>query len=559
VRGFTTIRGRITLALSVVVVLTLMVLFGVGRFVIAEGFGAVEQRQAHERAALAFRQLEDERARITELARDYAAWDDMYRFAAVPTTAFIESAIPPDWLSRVRLDVVAVLSADGRVLFAKSSADGVTARGLPPQLMSHLTAGAPLVTHDGPTASHSGLVTFSDSRWIVASRPIVTSAETGKIRGTFVLGRRLDTDLLNRVSAAIGLPVAVASVHPQALAVGDHYEMQVTSADQFTAIAPLHDVYGSSIGWLTVRVPREIEAQRRITQYYLLTSLIIAAIALVAAVLFLLDQYIVRRVGVLARFLRDVDASGDLTARLADPRRDEIGRVATAVNELLGTLEHRNREIEEARSQACLALEESARKNQELEQANLTIARLAGTDDLTGLANRRMFDSRLDEQIARAVRKGEPFTVLLADIDHFKVVNDTYGHQTGDRVLVHVASRLATHTRGYDLAARYGGEEFTVLLTGTDGEEGVMVADRIRLDIEQLAVPGYDRPVTVSIGVAEWHRGESADAIMRRADDGLYQAKRTGRNRVEAAASQERSIADPTLRWRQRAADGTVA
>jgi diguanylate cyclase (GGDEF)-like protein len=324
-------------------------------------------------------------------------------------------------------------------------------------------------------------------------------------------------------------------------------------------MAPLKDVYGAAIGWLTVRVPRDIEAQRRMTQYYLLTSLIVAAIALIAAVLLLLDRHIVRRVAVLAAFLRNVDASRDLSARVVDAHSDEIGRVAAAVNALLGTLEHRNREIEEARAAACAALEESARKNQELEQANLTIARLAGTDDLTGLANRRMFDGRLDEEIARAIRKGEPFTVLLADIDHFKVVNDTYGHQTGDRVLVHVASRLAIHTRGYDLAARYGGEEFALLLIGTDQREGVDVAERVRRDIELLAIPGYDRPTTVSIGVAEWQRGENADTLMHRADAGLYQAKRTGRNRVEASMVEEPQGAPSTLRWRLRTADGSAA
>ena len=544
----TTLRGRTALALGVVVLLTVGLLLGVGAFVIANGFGTLEQRQARERAALGVRQLQDEQQRITELALDYAAWDDMHHYAAAPTDAFIESAIPPDWLARVRLDLVVVLDAHGRVLFAKTTTGGVPERALPPQLMDYLRPGGILVTHDGPTATHTGLVVFSGLPWIVASRPIVTSATTGPIHGTFLLARRVDADLLGRFSTAVGLPITLVTSHTPGISIGDEYEMQVTSRDYLTAIAPLQDVSKRIIGWLAVRVPRRIEAQRRITQYYLVASLLAATIVLVAAVLFLLDRYIVGRVATLAKFLGDVEGSGDLTARVAVVHADEIGRVATAVNTLLGTLNHRNQEIEEARAEACAALEESARKNRELEQANLTIARLASTDDLTGLANRRVFDRRLQEQIARATRTREAFTVIMADIDHFKAVNDNYGHPTGDLVLVHVASTLVANLRGYDLGARHGGEEFAILLPGVGIDEGKIVAERIRGDIEQLVVPNYNRRVTISLGVAEWQPGDSGDRLMSRADEGLYRAKGAGRNRVAAV------VPELTLSWRPNGA-----
>ena len=162
---------------------------------------------------------------------------------------------------------------------------------------------------------------------------------------------------------------------------------------------------------------------------------------------------------------------------------------------------------------------------------------LARTDALTGLANRRSFDERLGIEVARGDRYRRPCALLALDVDHFKRVNDTHGHQAGDAVLKSLAALLRERARaGIDVAARVGGEEFAVLLpeTGRDGALGI--ADRIREDVERSAVriaDGSTIGVTVSIGVCCYpdHAG-SAEALMRNADQALYAAKRLGRNRT---------------------------
>lgn len=159
----------------------------------------------------------------------------------------------------------------------------------------------------------------------------------------------------------------------------------------------------------------------------------------------------------------------------------------------------------------------------------------AAHDQLTGLWNRRAFDHRLEEAVARIDRHEGRFSLLLIDLDHFKGVNDHYGHVVGDEVLKRFADVLHERLRQNDVDARWGGEEFAVLADGASLDNAFALAEHIRQAIEDTP---FEKPpqVTVSIGVAEFQTGDSADSLLARADDALYEAKRTGRNRVVAAS-----------------------
>jgi diguanylate cyclase (GGDEF)-like protein len=164
---------------------------------------------------------------------------------------------------------------------------------------------------------------------------------------------------------------------------------------------------------------------------------------------------------------------------------------------------------------------------------------LAITDPLTGLANRRRTLRQL-EDLTGTPAPGQAPAVLLADLDHFKGINDLHGHEIGDRVLVAVAGALRSATREADTIARWGGEEFLVLLPRTAPGEALELAERLRARIEALVILDRTlRPVavTISIGLAVQVPGESGPAWLRRADDALYRAKSQGRNRCELAPS----------------------
>jgi two-component system cell cycle response regulator len=166
--------------------------------------------------------------------------------------------------------------------------------------------------------------------------------------------------------------------------------------------------------------------------------------------------------------------------------------------------------------------------------------RLSLTDGLTGLWNRRQLDLRAAEAMQVATRFGEPFALLLLDIDHFKGVNDRLGHQTGDAVLVEVAGRVASAVREVDVVARYGGEEFALLLPRTEPEGAALLAEKVRSLIADrpFQLESGDLTVTASIGVAcHPQHGGSVRELLAAADAALYRAKGAGRNRVEEAAA----------------------
>jgi len=182
------------------------------------------------------------------------------------------------------------------------------------------------------------------------------------------------------------------------------------------------------------------------------------------------------------------------------------------------------------------ATRQISRAKAELEEAHERLEELARTDELTGLANRREAGRWLDLEDQRALRTGTPFSVLMLDIDHFKRINDTHGHETGDEVLRRMGEILRQSIRSLDLAARWGGEEFLVGLSGTDCAGARKVAENIRSTLRrnQPTSGGEPLAVTVTCGIATCH-GTDTDTCLRRADEALYAGKRAGRNRVMVA------------------------
>ncbi|MGP9810190.1 diguanylate cyclase [Rhodopseudomonas sp. NSM] len=171
----------------------------------------------------------------------------------------------------------------------------------------------------------------------------------------------------------------------------------------------------------------------------------------------------------------------------------------------------------------------------ELQERAFTLARQAATDPLTGLHNRLGFNERLEEELEGAVRTGRPVALIIYDVDHFKEVNDRFGHPTGDQVLIRLSMKAAASVRQTDLLARWGGEEFAILLIDTNLLAAAEVAEKLRQLFASTSFGEVGR-VTASFGVAESRVGDSAESLMARADIALYRAKYNGRNRVELDA-----------------------
>jgi diguanylate cyclase (GGDEF)-like protein len=224
--------------------------------------------------------------------------------------------------------------------------------------------------------------------------------------------------------------------------------------------------------------------------------------------------------------IQEVSEAEELSPNVREKLLSRAGTLTARMSEMKQRINTAHAEM--AKAQTRIAGLEEQLKQREEEARN---------DQLTGLPNRRALDTMLDDAAKKAHQNGEPLTVVMLDIDHFKRCNDNYGHRGGDAVLTEVAARLRAEMRGSDFAARYGGEEFILVLPGCSLILGQRVAERVRQAIARrpIVFEGKTISVTTSLGLAELQPKETPGAAIERADQALYSAKKTGRNRWVAA------------------------
>jgi diguanylate cyclase (GGDEF)-like protein len=262
------------------------------------------------------------------------------------------------------------------------------------------------------------------------------------------------------------------------------------------------------------------KAFHEVNRFRNLAMLVMVSLLLVAATgAYRFGVIIVRPLDRLIEGARKV-ASGQLDVDLPVAGSDEVGYLTKVFNGMVWRLREGRQELDA--------------KNEKLLQQNEELEKLSLTDVLTGLANRRFLVQQLNEEALRFRRTKKEFSVLMADVDHFKQYNDTFGHPAGDEVLKKVARILQTAVREVDCVARYGGEEFCVMLPETAATGAVILAERICERVAAAEFPG--QKITLSLGVASLpDNGDTPDAVIAAADEALYQAKREGRNRVMTA------------------------
>ena len=251
-----------------------------------------------------------------------------------------------------------------------------------------------------------------------------------------------------------------------------------------------------------------------------------------------LSRSLVKRINDLHQRCLELDNSAGTGSCKAG---DELDQLAATFSEMLNRLQQSQadleRRVEQRTTELSLANQRLQAEMDQREQIAKLLEETARTDFLTKLINRRAMHRFLQNEIARFERAGGTFSLVLVDIDHFKNINDQFGHDIGDEVLVALSRAFESAVREQDIVSRWGGEEFLILLPGTAQADAVEQAKRLRqlLDSEVLQIERYPHRVTASFGVCEFTQGASLEFLLKQADVALYEAKAQGRNRVRAA------------------------
>lgn len=288
----------------------------------------------------------------------------------------------------------------------------------------------------------------------------------------------------------------------------------------------------AELGW-TVVARQPVSAAYAVARHgaWLALMLGLVAAAASAALGWWLSGRLTGALRAMAQDALSIDAQGQPVQIALRRGSLEVERLSHALHGMTQRLLRSNAELEQRVQQ----------RTAELEHANAALERLAHLDPLTGLLNRRGFDERLRAVLAGARRRGAPLSLLTLDADHFKRVNDRFGHEAGDQVLCAIAATLKSRLREADLVARVGGEEFVAVLVDTGSLGAAHVAEALVAAVAMTPMPAVGS-ITISCGAAELQGDEPIEAALRRADAALYEAKQTGRNRYVVAAASAAAV-----------------
>lgn len=355
-----------------------------------------------------------------------------------------------------------------------------------------------------------------------AIRSILRTFSLGKRGQVYLITKNGNLILSSRFEASPSMKTMLASKTAHALFEREAVSLQYADHEGNEVVGTLKRL--PQLDWAVVAEVGRQEAYAPIFRLRNLTFLIVSALLLgIGLTAYFLGTTIVRPLGVLTHGAAKV-ASGDLEVDLPVATRGEVGYMTEVFNHMVARLRHGREELDSI--------------NKTLSEKNRELEALSVTDGLTGLYNRSHLMQTLTNEVARARRHMHPFSILMIDIDHFKVYNDSFGHLAGDAVLSKLASIFTKSIRSVEYAARYGGEEFLIMLPETEPDGALEAAERIRTRVaEETFGDGNHRgSVTVSIGVAAFpEHGTNAESIISSADAAMYQAKREGRNRVMRA------------------------
>ena len=352
---------------------------------------------------------------------------------------------------------------------------------------------------------------------------------------------RLELFIYNRSNELLLSNHAGAATTPERAIGSGHALLNWTDGTFMTAAARLPAHGGATdLGWrIVVRQPEAIALQ--LAHHTRDTTLLAGLVAIAAfmGLAWLLAGIAIRPMQAIIASARRIER-GDTTTEIPTSRSSrEVYRLSEALRGMTSTLLAQKEALAEANQELEARV---AARTRELQDAVEELDALARSDALTGLANRRAADERLDYELKRSRRSGAALSLMLVDIDHFKRINDRLGHDQGDVALQAVANTMAVSLRGMDLVARFGGEEFLVLLPDTDSSQALCVAEKLRTAVAALELPQIGR-VTASFGVATLLDPETtASELIRRADTALYVAKNAGRDRV--AIAEEAAVPD---------------
>ena len=506
--------------LPVCIIVNLFVL----RSVLLNRFIDLEEAYVHDNLERVIQAVSQELVHLNKLNIDWAHWDDTYEFMLTKDPDYISSNLTEDTVSGLSLNFIYYIDNQGGIVWGQSiDLKSKLEMSLDELSEGRFTADNPLTGRTAPKKGTKGIFHTSAGPALVSTVSILDSKGEGDSRGWIIMGYLLNKEAIEKLGNQTQLSLSIADNVPFETQAGGHKKLSSATFYQVTDLVEIHG-YAFIEGInedqgvvLQAKMHREIYKKGVLTIRYMAIMISITMVLLFLFLSILLQRFVVSPITRLTHHILELERTRDLELRLPQKEaegKDEASILAAQVNRLLDTIEEMHKKL--------------------VDDARI--------DPLTMLANRRSYNEQLTTEWQRLLRTGGRLSVIMCDIDHFKLYNDLYGHQKGDECLVRVAELLRqTPRRAYDLVARYGGEEFILIMPEASLDNAVGLAEKIRKAVLDQHIVHEASPtgpwVTLSLGVASTTvvLGNSHEDLVKQADNALYTAKNQGRNRVATA------------------------
>ncbi len=561
------LKSKVILILLSVFILYGTVDYGIQVFLILPSFMELERYEAQQNLDRAVSAIQREIEYLDFFCNDWAAWDDTYEFADSLSINYIESNLLLSTFVKSSINLIYFYDTQGKPIWGKVyDLDTKETLHLPIFLEPGLPKRHSLIPRQSeqiPLAETrvSGILMTEQGPMLISSHPILTSNNEGPIQGTLMMGRFLNQSLIaslvnqTRVdfevilNPADLLPELKGELLTNLLTKESPYQIKEQDDNRLLIYTHFTDINGHLAFLIRVKIPRKIVERGFVTIRYALISILVSGLIVLIVMMLLLQKTILSPLLRLTSHVLSVRTHTDFSMRLALERRDEIGTLAREFDRMLEKIEQQTMALEVVNEQLRDDITKRQQAEKALQKANHELQRLVTLDGLTQIPNRRRFEEHINQEWKRARRDKKPISLIMCDVDYFKLYNDTYGHQLGDDCLRAIAKTICQNVkRPSDLAARYGGEEFVVILPETDSNGAVHVAQRIRFQVEQLQMEHKNslahQYVTLSLGISTLIPSPNLprERLIALADKALYEAKKQGRNRAILEANPKNTL-----------------
>lgn len=498
------LRNKVTVILVSLWLVMVAICYLGSHYILGNSYLDLERKQAVDNLQRFNEAVDQMIESVSTMTASWSVWDDTYQFVIDKNQNYIKSNLAMGSASSTNMDMILYYDAAGKFITGVSiSPDKTNFIEIPKVVTDYLTPDSKIIHQPSIDSASKGLLLTDDGILMMAGRPILTSNSQGPSHGTLVMAKYISSDIINKLKNLTKLNFTLYDMNHSSLDEKHENIMRVLndgmsfyheniSADKMTIYSLIRDINGLPISLASIEMPRTIKQFGNHTIKYFNVMFFIYSSISIILLWYLLQNLLVKRLETLKGHLGNVDQDSNYFNNLIAVGTDEVSAVASLYHQ-------------------------------------------ATHDPLTGLANRNLLEQAFDYHVKNLQPGKDKIAVLFLDVDHFKHVNDSMGHEIGDLMLIDMAEKLTQCLRENDIAVRMGGDEFVVMLVGIDIQQLNSIIDRIyKLFSQSININEHELYLESSMGISIYpNDGDNISVLLKKSDIALYHAKESGRNHYQ--------------------------